>query len=168
MTSAVWWPCKRCLGLKFLVLQMIMVRSAELVASHLPSGLNVQQRTLSSWPVRVCWRDPTKSFLDEDPPMFTTLIPRPHLSYYISPTHLMGRYHIRALACVARMHWLRALHHVPASVLATIVTRLVNFWIWSTSARGWKRPTIDIKHITKLGIRCQPRPFQWPLLRHIH
>ena len=98
VTSAEWCPCRRCFGLKFLVLQMMTVWSAELVASHFESGLNAQHKTLSSCPISVCWWAPTNGFLDEDPPMFTNYWfiqdHTPGTQAQSSPTHLS--------TCVAR------------------------------------------------------------------
>ena len=78
VTSSVCCPCRRCFSLKFLVLQMMIVRSAELVASHFESGLNAQHKTLPSCPISACWWAPTNGFLDEDPPMFTLSHSRQH------------------------------------------------------------------------------------------
>ena len=123
-----------------------MVRSAELVASHLPSGLNVQQRTLSSWPVRVCWRDPTKSLLDEDPPMFTTFdttpappLYQPHPPYGKDPCTSLRRAHTPD-------------HSV---VLATIVTKLVNFW----STKGMETSNYRHKAYHKTGYQMPATTF---------
>ena len=84
VTSEVWCPCRRCFGLKFLVLHMMTVWSAELVASHFVSGLNAQHKTPSSCPVSVCSWAPTNGFLDEDPPMFTGL-PHPNAQAQPAP-----------------------------------------------------------------------------------
>lgn len=156
MTSAEWCPSKRCFGLKFLMFQMMMVRSAELVASHLPSGLNVQQRTLSSCPVRVCWRDPTNSLLDEDPPMFQRLFDTTPSSY--------SRYqpHPHCTACRAVQSSRPNLRRAQCWRYHSYRTcQLRCMLLCVMGARGkWRRPAIDIKHTTKLAIKCQPLAFQ--------